>query len=86
MSTTPWTDSIHTFDPGPDGRCRGGWTNDEGRWISCTSRQRSSVLHDDPESEFRQMHDHGGGDCMCFEDDDRGGYYGAMRRYVEGRQ
>ncbi len=76
-----WTDAIHRYDPDETGRCRGGWTNDAGEAVSCGSSQRSSVLHDDPEADFRQRHDHGGGDCMCFEDDPRG-FYGAMREYV----
>lgn len=76
--------AIHRFTPGPDGRCTGGWFNNASDWIDCRSRQRASILHDDPEAEFRQMHDHGGGDCMCFEDDPRG-FYGAMRDFVRSR-
>jgi hypothetical protein len=74
----------HPYEPDKDGRCTGGWYNVPGRWIECRSTQRSSVLHDDPESAFREAHWHGGGDCMCFEDDPRG-YHGAMRDYVENR-
>jgi len=59
---------VHEFDPDPDtGKCRGGWQNTRGQWVFCLSSQRSSVLHWDEEAEFRQMHWHGGGDCMCFE-------------------
>jgi len=77
-------EAIHTYEPDTEGRCTAGWYNDRGLWINCRSTQRSSVLHDDPEAEFRERHDHGGGDCMCFEDDPRG-YYGAMEDYVNGR-
>jgi hypothetical protein len=80
-----WEGSIHTFDPDPRGVCQGGWINAKGFWVPCRSTQRSSVLHDDPESDFREMHDHGGGDCMCFELDSRG-YYGAMKDYIESRR
>lgn len=66
-------ESIHTFDP-VKGRC-----------TICGSTQRSSVLHDDPESDFRMMHNHGGRDCMCFEDEDGPSYYEAMKAYVAGR-
>ena len=80
MSLTVWEQAIHTYRPGSDGRCTSGWYNDQGKYIQCTSSQRSSVLHDDCESDFRQSHDHGGGDCMCFEDDNRPSYYEVMRR------
>ena len=70
MAVTPWTAAIHTFDPDESGRCKGGWYNDEGYRIACTSTQRSSVLHDDPEAEHRERHWHDGGDCMCFEGED----------------
>src|SRR6185295_17894865 len=60
--------ALHRFDPDPQtGKCRGGWFNNASDWIDCGSRQRSSVLHDDPDADFREMHSHGGGDCMCFE-------------------
>lgn len=74
--------AIHTYQPDSDGRCTSGWTNDSGRWAPCGSTQRSSVLHDDAEAEFRQMHDHGGGDCMCFEDEDGPDFYQAMNEYT----
>jgi len=83
MATTPWTDSIHTYEPDADGRCISGWVNDAGQWVKCRSTQRSSVLHDDPDAEFRQMHDHGGGDCMCFEDERGPSYYEAMDAYAK---
>ncbi len=70
MTTTPWTDAIHTFDPDETGRCRSGWANDAGEWVECRSTQRSSTLHDDPEAAHREAHWHGGGDCMCFEMED----------------
>lgn len=74
----------HTYEPDADGRCQWPWFDSSGRERVCNSTQRSSVMHDDPEAEFRERHWHGGGDCMCFENDPRG-YYGAMRDYVEGR-
>ena len=84
MAVTPWTAAIHTFEPDPQtGKCTSGWRNDTGEWVACGSRQRSSVLHDDPESDFRQLHDHGGGDCMCFENEDGPSYYEAMENYVK---
>lgn len=66
--------SVHTFDPGPDGRCRGHFIR-HGAWGAvCGSRDRWSVMHDnsdDPRSQFMEdgSHWHGGGDCMCFEND-----------------
>ena len=72
MPLAQWEQAVHTYEPGSDGKCQGGWRNDHNEWIVCGSSQRSSVLHDDPEAAFRQVHDHGGGDCMCFEDDDDG--------------
>lgn len=81
-----YTEAIHTYQPDDKGRCRSGWYNDEGKWINCRSTQRSSVLHDDPEAEFRQMHDHSGGDCMCFEMDDGPSFYEAMDEYVKSRR
>jgi len=60
---------VHTYDPDEEGRCQGGWYSGS-RWVPCGSTQRSSVLHDDPEADFRQRHWHGGGDCMCFEGDE----------------
>lgn len=74
--------AMHTYEPDASGRCQSGWYNDRGQWVPCGSSQRSSVLHDDPESAFRQMHDHGGGDCMCFEDDSGPSYYEALDAYV----
>lgn len=79
-----WGIALHTYEPDEAGRCKSGWYNEHGRYVKCMSTQRSSVLHDDAESDFRQAHDHGGGDCMCFEDTP-GGYYGAMAAYVKGR-
>jgi len=63
-------DSIHTFDPGPDGRCQAYLIRHGVQGNVCGSRQRSSVFHDDPEAAHREAHWHGGGDCMCFEMDD----------------
>lgn len=63
-------DSIHTYDPDETGRCQARLIR-HGREASvCGSTQRSSVLHDDEDAWFRQQHDHGGGDCMCFEGQD----------------
>ena len=76
--------AIHTYEPDETGRCTSGWYTDSGRRISCSSTQRSSTLHDDPESDFRERHDHQGGDCMCFENDPRG-YYGAMDDFVKAQ-
>lgn len=61
--------SIHTFDPGIDGRCRARLVRHGVASTICGSSQRSSVLHDDPDAAFREAHWHGGGDCMCFEGD-----------------
>lgn len=85
MSLGNWQDAIHEYDPDETGRCTSGWYNDSGEWIKCGSSQRSSVLHDDPEAEFRERHWHGGGDCMCFENDDGPSYYEAMEAYKKGR-
>lgn len=76
-------EAIHSYEPDSSGKCTSGWVNSRGEWINCGSYQKSSVLHDDPESDFRQMHYHGGGDCMCFEDENGPSYYEAMRAYVE---
>lgn len=76
------TSAIHTYEPDADGRCTSGWSNDRGEWINCRSTQRASTLHDDAEAEFRQRHDHGGGDCMCFEMEDGPSYYEAMDDYT----
>jgi len=86
MATTPWTDSIHTYEPDANGRCTSGWANDAGQWVPCRSTQRSSTLHDDPDADFRERHDHGGGDCMCFENEDGPSYYEAMEANREGRE
>jgi hypothetical protein len=59
--------AVHTYEPDAEGRCTSGWYNDRGRWIACSSRQAESTLHDDADADFREAHDHGGGDCMCFE-------------------
>jgi hypothetical protein len=65
--------SIHTFKPGPDGRCMGYLIRHGMQGAQCGSRDKRSVLHDnsdDPRSDFWEggSHWHGGGDCMCFED------------------
>jgi hypothetical protein len=78
--------ALHTYRPDSEGRCTSGWYNYRGDYIPCRSTQRSSVLHDDPESDFRQMHDHDGGDCMCFEAEDGPSYHEAMKMYVEERE
>ena len=74
--------ALHTYEPNDVGRCQSGWFNDLGRWIHCGSSQRSSVLHDDAESDFRQKHYHDGGDCMCFEAEDGPTYQEALDEYV----
>jgi len=79
-----YNEAIHTYTPDATGHCRSGWVSNNGNWINCNSTQRSSVLHDDPEADFRERHYHGGGDCMCFENEDGPSYYEAMRMYVEG--
>jgi hypothetical protein len=82
MTLVSWEAAIHTYEPDDMGRCTGGWYNDEGEWVACHSTQRSSTLHDDLEASFREMHDHGGGDCMCFESEYGPSYHQAMRAYV----
>lgn len=67
--------SVHTFDPGPDGRCRGFLVRHGVQGAQCNSPYQWSVFHDnsdDPRSRFMEggEHYHGGGDCMCFEQDD----------------
>jgi len=64
--------SVHTFDPGEDGRCRGFLIRHGAQSVQCNSTQQWSVFHDnsdDPRSDFMEggSHYHGGGDCMCFE-------------------
>jgi len=66
--------SIHTFDPGPDGKCRGYLIRNGVQGAQCGSTQQWSVMHDnsdDPREKFMEggSHWHGGGDCMCFEGD-----------------
>jgi hypothetical protein len=78
--------SIHTFDPGPDGRCQARLIRHGALGAVCGSSQRSSVMHDDAEADFRMRHNHGGGDCMCFENEDGPSYYEAMKAYVEARR
>ena len=75
----------HTYEPNGTGHCQWAWTDSSGRDRVCNSTQRSSVMHDDPEADFRQAHDHGGGDCMCFESEDGPSYYDAMADYVNSR-
>jgi hypothetical protein len=75
--------SIHTFQPGPDGRCQARLIRHGMLGATCGSTQRSSVLHDDAEADFRMRHNHGGGDCMCFEDEDGPSFYEAMKQYVD---
>ena len=77
-------EALHTYTPDAGGRCTSGWYNRRDEWVECRSTQRSSVLHDDAESEFRELHDHNGGDCMCFEDPDGPDFHEAMAAYVKG--
>jgi hypothetical protein len=76
--------AIHRYEPDENGKCTSGWFAGEWgtRWVACNSTQRSSTLHDDPSSDFRERHDHNGGDCMCFEAEDCIGYYGHMDNYI----
>ena len=55
---------IHTFDPDAQGRCQAIHIGNDGRAIVCRSIQRSSVLHDDPMSAFRERHHHGSGTVL----------------------
>jgi len=73
----------HTYQPDASGRCQWPWVDSSGKDRVCNSWQRSSVMHDDPEADFRERHWHGGGDCMCFENEDGPSYYEAMRAFVE---
>lgn len=84
MSSGFYAMAMHTYEPDETGRCTSGWTNNNGEWIKCRSPQKSSVLHDDPEADFRERHYHGGGDCMCFESEDGPSYYEAMEKFVRG--
>jgi len=59
--------SIHTYTPGPDGRCTERLVRHGQEGAVCGSRDKWSVLHDDPDAYQREAHWHGGGDCMCFE-------------------
>jgi hypothetical protein len=67
--------SVHTFDPDPvTGKCREYLVRHGLRGVQCNSRDEWSVFHDksdDPRSRFMEggSHWHGGGDCMCFEND-----------------
>ena len=78
-----WTDATHLYQPVDsfNPRCTGGWFNDKGDWINCNSTQKDSILHMGygdgcwrgccaSDADHRQRHDHGGGDCMCFEMED----------------
>lgn len=78
---------VHAYDPDEEGRCREviRFGDDGEPDVVCRSRQRSSVLHDDPEADFRERHWHGGGDCMCFEDPSGPSYHEAMRAYVRSQ-
>lgn len=67
-------ESIHDFEPGPDGRCiaearKFCYTHKIVDWCEPCGADKWSVLHWDEEAEFRERHWHGGGDCMCFEGD-----------------
>lgn len=39
--------SVHTFDPGPDGKCRGHYIRHGVQGAVCGSTQRYSVMHED---------------------------------------
>ena len=39
--------ALHEWEPGPDGRCTGGWLNERtGRWVECKSSSSHSTLHE----------------------------------------
>lgn len=59
--------SIHTFDPGPDGRCRARLIRHGVEGVVCGSRQSYSVLHVD-EREWCCSLSQNGIDCGHGED------------------
>lgn len=65
-------EAMHEFEPGPDGKCitetkKYCYEHQVIDWHNPCGSDRWSVLHYDEEADFRMAHDHGGGDCMCFE-------------------
>jgi hypothetical protein len=69
----------HDFDPDLNGRCQ--FTMPNG--FVCGSTQSYSVLHINAEADFRQLHNHGGGDCMCFENEDGPSWSEALAKFKE---
>jgi hypothetical protein len=73
-------DSIHEYDPDQSGRCQAMLIRHGAVSNRCNSTQRSSVMHANndgcyrgccaSEEDHRERHNHGGGDCMCFEWED----------------
>jgi len=59
--------SIHTFDPGPDGKCRGYYIRHGMRGARCNSTQKYSVMHVD-EREWCCSLSEAGIDCGHGED------------------
>lgn len=69
--------SFHEFNPGPDGRCTEHLVRHGVQGVVCGSTQQFSYFHIDTrpcwrgccgsQQEHSERHDHGGGDCMCFE-------------------
>jgi len=73
----------HDYAPGVTGRCTWQWVDSRGNDRTCGSTQASSVMHYDADADFRELHWHGGGDCMCFENDYGPSYDEAMASFKE---
>lgn len=61
-------DSVHEFDPGEDGKCRGYLIRHGSRGAQCNSRQRYSVFHTDDRTWCCSLSEQGI-DCGHGEDD-----------------
>lgn len=59
-------ESIHDYIRGANGRCTEIMYRRDGTEYQCNA-DKWSVLHNDEDAYYREQHDHGGGDCMCFE-------------------
>lgn len=59
-------EAIHEYVRGANGRCTEILYRRDGSEYQCNA-DKWSVLHEDEDAYRREMHDHGGGDCMCFE-------------------
>ena len=71
--------SIHLYEPGPNYRCvaevaKYCYEHKTIDFHNPCDADSWSVLHYDEEADFRELHDHGGGDCMCFEGRDQNGF------------